>query len=409
MLRIAHLNAFDHTSLWDIFRPVAPNRAAPTVARSHLVVGEGLEPLAIMAGVDPECLRRMSVSVCQERARVAGVPDLPVGDLFSLGRTTRACPLCLKTAPWHRSWWMFRGAVACIEHSTLLIGRCPRCTAALTADGVVLDACSCGATVSAANVEEAPFALLEAQAALYQTIAGERDGFSRLGLTAPAYLHLFLRLRKTLLTGLVRGWIPDPDIAPYPYLPPVSDAKRSRRFHHIGLQEDACISGMLYRATSSSTLWADFILSCAGATMRVGRSRPAPSVLQIVKHLQRDVPDVFGKLPLPEQFDPTKFGIGARSWGASGSPTLLTETAPPPDTCPACGASHWVKNGFHIYGVKRQSYLCRSCGKRTTGRLQQRWRRIGECVAAGMSDAEVARALGVSRPTVWRWRQRNRR
>lgn len=83
-----------------------------------------------------------------------------------------------------------------------------------------------------------------------------------------------------------------------------------------------------------------------------------------------------------------------------------------PSSCPSCGGTHIVKDGFAT-GLQR--YLCRSC-QRTFNALtatplaglhkRGKWLQHAQALGAGLSIPQVARQLGIARSTAFRWRHR---
>lgn len=51
------------------------------------------------------------------------------------------CPLCLKTAPYHRLAWMPVAAALCLEHHCLLVAHCPGCQKPVSVGEIVRDRC----------------------------------------------------------------------------------------------------------------------------------------------------------------------------------------------------------------------------------------------------------------------------
>lgn len=81
-----------------------------------------------------------------------------------------------------------------------------------------------------------------------------------------------------------------------------------------------------------------------------------------------------------------------------------------PSSCPECGSTHIVRNGF-ARGLQR--YLCRSCqhtfnafSGAPLARLHKRhkWLAHTQVLSAGLSIAQGARQLGIARSTAFHWR-----
>ena len=82
--------------------------------------------------------------------------------------------------------------------------------------------------------------------------------------------------------------------------------------------------------------------------------------------------------------------------------------------CPACGSTHWVRNGHSKTGI--QHYICKDCGKAfssTTNTILQSthmpfpvWKKYIECMVVGMSIRKTAEVCGLNKDTVFLWRHK---
>lgn len=68
----------------------------------------------------------------------------------------RICPLCVKRKKYARSSWQLRPICGCVEHSCVLLDRCPACAAQLDWHRPAIDICHCGQFLTAQTVLPPP-------------------------------------------------------------------------------------------------------------------------------------------------------------------------------------------------------------------------------------------------------------
>ncbi|WP_341703640.1 TniQ family protein [Ferrovibrio sp.] len=123
LLRVSEENRFESIT-WLLHRI----DASPRIATSRI----DLKALSALVRVDRESLRRMTYWPLPGRLRnYASFHGKEIKNFHIQMDPARVCPDCLRAAPFARDIWDIRLSAACADHGTLLLDRCPACSAGI--------------------------------------------------------------------------------------------------------------------------------------------------------------------------------------------------------------------------------------------------------------------------------------
>lgn len=165
LLRLEKLNYYAPGMIEHLCRQATGNPKAP-INPAHARQAHTFVHLSVLTGLDPAQLFTASVhgfapvlnsGKDKEYITLPGGQTRPLLDWHNRSRRSdnraQFCPLCLKTATYHRQIWSLNLTMLCVEHQCMLARRCPGCGGEITVAQVVSGRCqTCQADLSQALV-----------------------------------------------------------------------------------------------------------------------------------------------------------------------------------------------------------------------------------------------------------------